>query len=142
MTRPDGSLTTVFEALSDMGYIAREDFACCGGCAGYELTQLAEDAIDRGRRAESIRGAVYYHRQDTERFAAGEDFCLGYGPLGSVKYGDLGLPTERVGREVVEVLGSHGVATEWDGDGDKRIKVLVSTVTDPWPESDDELDEL
>jgi hypothetical protein len=125
-----------------MGYIAREDFSCCGGCAGYELTLLAEEAIDRGRPAGSIRGAVYYHRQDAERFAAGDDFYIGYGSIDSVKYGDLGLSTERVGREVVEVLGSHGVGTEWDGDGDTRIKVLVSTVTDPWPEFGDELDEL
>jgi hypothetical protein len=43
---------------------------------------------------------------------------------------------------VVDVLGSHGVGSEWNGDGDTRIKVLVSTVTDPWPEFDDELDEL
>jgi len=68
-----------------------------------------------------------------------EDFYLGFGPLGSTRYGDLGLPTEQVGREVVDVLGSHGVGTEWDGDGNTRIKVLVSTVTDPWPAFDDEL---
>jgi hypothetical protein len=138
MTRPDGSLTAAFGTLNDLGYIAREDFACCGGCAGYELTTLAEVEIDRGRPAESIRGAVYYHRQDAERFAAGSDFYLGYGPLDSVKHGELGLPTDRVGREVVEVLGRHGIGTEWDGDGDKRIKVLVSTVSDPWPAFDDD----
>jgi hypothetical protein len=138
MTKPAGSLTAAFGALNDLGYIAREDFACCGTCAGYELTVLAEEEIDRGRPAESIRGAVYYHRQDTQRFAARSDFYLGYGPLDSVKYGELGLPTEQVGREVVEVLGRHGVGTEWDGDGNKRVKVLVSTVSDPWPELDDE----
>jgi hypothetical protein len=138
MTKPAGSLTAAFGALNDLGYIAREDFACCGTCAGYELTVLAEEEIDRGRPAGSIRGAVYYHRQDTQRFAAGEDFYLGYGPLDSVKYGELGFPAEEIGREVVEVLGRHGVGTEWDGDGDKRIKVLVSTVSVLWPALDDE----
>ena len=53
--------------------------------------------------------------------------------------GDLGRPTDVVGREVVGVLGKHGVGTEWDGDGDKRIKVLVATVTDPWPALDEDL---
>jgi uncharacterized protein DUF6891 len=139
MTRPDGSLTAAFGTLCDLGYIAREDFACCGNCAGYELTTLAEEAIDQGRPADSIRGAVYYHRQDAERFAEGADFYIGYGPLDSVRYGDLGLPAEAVGREVVGVLGKHGVGTEWDGDGDKRIKVRVATVTDPWPALDEEL---
>jgi hypothetical protein len=139
MTKPDGSLTAAFGTLRDLGYIAREDFACCGNCAGYELTMLAEDEIDRGRPAESIRGAVYYHRQDTERFAVGSDFYIGYGPLDSVQYGDLGLSTEEVGREVVEVLGHHGVGAEWDGDGDKRIKVRIASVTDPWPALDEDL---
>jgi len=138
MTRHDGSLTAAFGELSDMGYIAREDYSCCGGCAGYELTMLAEEAIDRGRPAESIRGAVYYHHQDAQRYAVGDDFHLGYGPLGSTRYGDLGLPTEQVGREVVDVLGSHGIGTEWDGNGDTRIRVLVSTLTDPWPAFDDD----
>src|SRR5260370_41085794 len=109
MTRPDGSLTAAFSTLSDLGYIARDDFACCGGCAGYELTMLAEEEIDRGRPAESIRGAVYYHRQDAERFAAGSDFHLGYGPLDSVKYGELGLPPDRVGREAGGGPGNPGV---------------------------------
>ncbi len=139
MNRPDGSLTAAFGTLSDLGYIAREDFACCGNCAGFELTMIAEEEIDRGRPAESIRGAVYYHRKDADRLAAGSDFFIGYGPLDSVKYGDLGLPTEQIGQEVVDVLGQHGVRTEWDGDGDKRIKVLASTVTDPWPAFDEEL---
>jgi hypothetical protein len=138
MTRPNGSLTAAFGTLKDLGYIAREDFACCGNCAGYELTMLAEEEIDQGRPAESIRGAVFYHRQDAEDFAAGSDFYIGYGPLHSVRHGDLGLPTEQVGREVVDVFGKHGIGTEWDGHGDQRIKVLVSTVTDPWPAFDDE----
>ena len=102
---------------------------------------FAEQEVDRGRPADSIRGAVYYHRQDAERFAAGSDFYLGYGQLDSVRYGELGLPTEQVGREVVEVLGRHGVGTDWDGDGDKRIKVLVSSVTDPWPVFDETSDD-
>jgi hypothetical protein len=58
MTRPNGSLTAAFGTLNDLGYIAREDFACCGNCAGYELTMLADEEIDQGRSPESIRGAV------------------------------------------------------------------------------------
>jgi hypothetical protein len=139
MTRSGGSLTAAFGALCDLGYIAREDFSCCGTCAGYELTTLAEEAIDRGRPAESIRGAVYYHRQDAERFAARTDFHLGYGALDSRRYGELGLPTEQVGREVVRVLGEHGVETEWDGDANTRIRVRVATVTDDWTAFDEEV---
>jgi hypothetical protein len=115
MTRPTGSLAAAFGELNEMGYIAREDIACCGSCAGYELTILAEEEIDQGRAAESIRGAVFYHRQDARRFALGSEFYIGYGPLGSTKYGDLGLPTEQVGREVVEVLGNHGVGPSGTG---------------------------
>lgn len=137
MTRPDGSLTAAFGTLNELGYIAREDFACCGTCAGYELTMLAEEAIDRGRPAESIRGAVFYHRQDAERFALGEDFHLGYGQLHSRKYGRSGSP-DRAGRPG----GSRGArqARRRDRVGRGRPpahKVLVSTISDPWPALDD-----
>jgi hypothetical protein len=58
---------------------------------------LAEEEIDQGRRAESIRGAVYYHRQDAERFAEGSDFYIGYALSIQSSTAILALPTEVVG---------------------------------------------
>ncbi len=90
---------------------------------GYELTVLAEEEIDRGWPAGSIRRVVQCHRQDAERFAAGFDFYVGFGPRLSESTATWAFrPSRSVGREVVEVLGRHSVGTEWDGGGEKRVK--------------------
>ncbi len=128
-----GSLHDAFGELNALGYLAREDFSCCSGCAGYELTELAVQAIKAGRTAESIRGWIAQH-EDAENFASDRDFYLAYGPMESTEFGMIGRSDEEVGREVVQVLAKHGVQTEWNGDGRTRILVRVASVSDPRPE--------
>lgn len=115
-------LTAAFEDLRRRGYLARQNFQCCGGCAGYAMAVRAEELHEKGKR---VMGTVFYHNQDNANLRDGEDFYLAYGELNTTKYGTLGRPNEEVGAEVVEVLRQNGISTEWDGNGATRILVKI-----------------
>lgn len=129
-------LAAAFKDLRHMGYLARQNFQCCGGCAGYAMAVRAEELHEKGKR---ILGTVFYHNQDNANLRDGEDFYLAYGELNTVKFGTLGNGNNYVGADVVRVLAQHGIATEWDGDGATRI--LVKILPAPAPVTLDATDE-
>jgi hypothetical protein len=117
-------LDSAFRALRKLGYIARRNFSCCGGCASYELgTMLDED--------ESKIGAVYYHQQDAEHLQRGaESVYLGYGGRSKVDGEEVSdrlqdVVGRMVGRDIVATLHAYGLSSEWDGEVSTRIKVLL-----------------
>jgi len=104
------------------GLLARQDFACCQNCGGYEITGIAEEMVAKGK---SPIGCCFYHHQDAASLRRGKDFYLGYGPMESKDLGTIGKPAAEVGKVVCGCLAEAGVPHEWGGDPDTRILVKV-----------------
>jgi len=118
-------LTKAFQTLRKQGFIARQNFSCCGSCAGYELTDMASDRKDKG---VEVKGAVFYHRQDAEVFGSRSRSTMlniRFSPLDSTKHGLIGLSQEVIGDAVVAALKEQGLSVRWSGLGSETIKVQV-----------------
>lgn len=98
------ALTLAFRALRKKGYLARQNFMCCGGCAGSALGDRWEQKHGKDVPAKG----VYYHRQDNERIPDTCETYLGWG-------GD--------GEEICAALREQGLRVEWDGTEMQRILV-------------------
>lgn len=120
-TAMETRLEEAFEDLREQGFLAERNFMCCWNCAGCELANRATELRDAGK--PDVKGCVFYHEHDNEKYEEGRDFYISYGIIGTVKHGDIGLPTVEVGKLVVETFSRHGITTDWDGDGDARILV-------------------
>lgn len=118
------SLTNAFQTMRKAGLLARQNFWCCGSCAGYAMAQKATELIDKGKDVQEIKGCVFYHNQDNERKRNGKNFHLAFGQLGSEKYGDIGLATKEVGRLVCQILSVFNITFKWDGKAETRIEIL------------------
>lgn len=122
-------VTAAFKALRRRGFIARQNYKCCGSCAGYALAErVKEDVLNGG---ELPVNGVYYHQQDNDAF--GRD-----GNLTSTLYlrhgidvildPDLKPPLEYVSNPestgvIVEALRKQGLDAEWTGDMGRCIEV-------------------
>ncbi|MET9700722.1 hypothetical protein ABZY31_27920 [Streptomyces sp. NPDC006529] len=116
-------LSRAFAALEAGGITARENFACCRGCALAEI---------RGDGAEDARGFVFFHRQCTEGAAEGGDLFLYYGAYPEAADGETAegpeadgaaVADEAVGREVTAALDGVGLRWQWDGSAHDAIRV-------------------
>ena len=114
-------LNAAFANLRKQGFIARQNFACCGSCAGYEISTYVKDL--KPARQAKVKGAITYNRQDGQ--AAFGRLYIGFGPVGVHGVGDFGLPAEEVGKALVEALTAQGLQVEWNGNPDERVKVTV-----------------
>jgi len=114
-------LNVAFALMRKAGLVARQNFSCCGSCAGYELTTDIVAMPDKKRA--KVKGVCFYHQQDADRLRAGRDLYLGYGPVDSKEHGQIGLETVQVGALVVKCLAEAGLAYEWDGTASQRILV-------------------
>src|SRR5574343_700276 len=113
-------LNRAFAAMRAMGLIARQNFECCGSCAGYAIT---EDAVIRVSKGKKVNGAVYYHNQANERFLEGGELNIGYGQLDSTEKGPIGLEAEKVGALVMAALEAAGLEPYWDGNPNSTINL-------------------
>ena len=131
-----------FRLMRKRGLLARMNFLCCSNCAGHELTNMAVDAIRSGKKKQDdIKGCVFYHRQDAEalepprarwRCSGNQPLMIRYGLLDSKEFGEIGLPTDEVGRIVCECLDEAQVAYSWpDEDPNLCIEVDVATALEP-----------
>lgn len=114
-------LNAAFRQMRFAGLVARQNFSCCGGCAGYELTTDVV-AMPSKKRAK-VKGVCFYHRQDTARMEAGHDLMLRFGPLDSKEHGQIGLSAVQVGQAVALCLTMAGLEYEWDGTASQCIVV-------------------
>lgn len=113
MTNRD-KLNAMFRLLRRQDLVARQGFLCCGGCAAAAAGEMAE--------ARGLRGAVFYHKQDSEDLARGADrLFLKYG---ATKGGDKEANVE-IARVVVWAANQIGFDVEWGGDTHKCIEVLL-----------------
>jgi hypothetical protein len=92
------NLTEAFKELRKIGYFARQNFTCCQTCAWAEVPD------EKGERA------VFYHNQDNSQL---------------MSTGECHLAWAGDGNEIVSVLNKHGVQTDWDGSGNKRIRIKI-----------------
>ncbi|MDI6099486.1 hypothetical protein QLQ12_12860 [Actinoplanes sp. NEAU-A12] len=128
-----GNLTLAFAELNRIGVLARENFTCCGTCAGAEI---------HGERDGSRHwhGYVWYHQQDTESLISspGGAVYLGYGAyrpddLDQAAYDALSedekeawyqAEVERLLDErVFPVLRGHGMEVQWNRSLATRVLV-------------------
>lgn len=115
-------LEAAFQELRREGFVA-EMSASTTMSGGWEVCREVAD----GRRAkgETIRGAVFFHEQDTDSALEGQPLCLAYGLVNDVEDDDReGELSEAVGRVIVETLRKHGFAPEWNGRAHSRIVLM------------------
>jgi hypothetical protein len=117
-------VTQAFKNLRKQGFIARQQFSCCGSCAGYAIaTDVA--AMTEAKRSK-VKGAVFFTRQDVAELRRGaEGFYLKFGQVDPTGIGPIGLSTVEVGKAVVAALSTVGLKFEWSGDEHECIWVEV-----------------
>lgn len=86
--------------------------------------------MDRGRRPS---GCVFYTRQDAANLRRDLDrgvgtLFLGFGPLVTMRHGEIGLPIESVGDAVMAALAANGIDAVWNRDPGRKIEVRVSSL--------------
>lgn len=131
------ALNKAFKALRKQGFIARQNFSCCNGCAGNEIANEVEAKIDAGKLREGFKGSVFYTRQqrmitESKRTTIIQKVYLSFGPLDTSKHGEKGVSTKEAGDLVAEALKDAGVTFEWDGSPDQCI--LVDPCPGKWLE--------
>ncbi|MEU4569933.1 hypothetical protein [Micromonospora sp. NPDC023956] len=105
-------LTDAFRALDAAGIVAREDFACCQNCGTGEIGGEVLPNFP-------ARGYVFYHYQDAERAAAGDELWLAWGRFEAP-------PDAELGAEIVAALRAQGLTVDWDGEPGMRIRVPMT----------------
>jgi len=108
-------LNNVFKAVRKQGFVARQNFSCCGGCASYELGQYLKEHPDN-------RGAIYYHRQDAERINDTLQVYIGFVVAQPDGVSDEQQDAEAValGQLIVDSARAAGLFVEWDGTSGHR----------------------
>lgn len=117
-------LDEAFEQLKASGILAQHHYTCCGTCGNFEIGVHLDFESSQGR---VWRGYAFYHVQDTESAIHGYGQCLSYGSANQEDAASVSI-----GREIVQVLESHGFATRWDGTIQKRIAFEMEWQR-PWP---------
>jgi hypothetical protein len=122
---PKSNLDKAFSELRKLGFIAKQNFMCCGGCAGDSLANRLKDMSKDAR--ERVQGVLFYTKQDAADLRKNGDFYLHYGTItvyfDNGKSKTYGRPTKEVGEAVVEVFSKYGIKTEWNGDPNEKIHV-------------------
>ena len=118
----------LFRLLRKEGLIARQNFSCCGGCAGYELAEEYAAARKAGK-GQKIKGVVFYHRQDADTLRRTGATYVRFGKI--LSYGDTppnadGSPRKpqfetplsdvEVGEIMKRCLDQVGLEYSWNGD--------------------------
>lgn len=119
----------LFKALRRAGYIARQNFYCCNGCAS---GKIANDfgAMPENRRVK-VQGAVYYAKQEAARMWDNNSVGLCFGQIESGAY-TTDKSTMEVGQEVVKLALAQNLTVVWDGDTDKCIEIYFEGAFRCW----------
>lgn len=123
----------VFKQLRKEGFIARMNFSCCGSCAGYEIGQEFDDAVKNGLPKEKWpRGGVFWNKQSDASFWEDGELYIAYGAItAEASKASTPLTDKQVGDRLKQLLDEQGLAVDWDGDPDKKIKVLALKEPEP-----------
>ena len=107
-------LDEAFEALNEMGIVARQNFSCCQNCGTTEI--WAEVA-----NTEGAVGFVFYHFQDTEYAVQGHGLYLSYGSVERTP-----AASRVIGRRIVDTLRLVGLPSDWNGRLSQRIFIPMA----------------
>ena len=123
-------LDRFFKAARHAGYIARQNFGCCGGCAAGEIATVFTKMP--GNRRIKVQGAVYYNRQSAASMWDNSLVMLAFGQI----EGDDGLNTSKstadVGLELVKLAQAEGLTVVWNGDEQSCIEVYFEGAASRW----------
>ena len=120
-------LNELFSRLRKQGFMAKQNFLCCGGCASYALASRIGELVDAdGLQREKIKGVVFYHSQDTERLRNTGKVFLSYGPVDTEVAGPVGIDAVSVGNAIKKICEDLKLKIEWDGKGNSRICIDIS----------------
>ena len=114
-------LKSFFEALKKKRLYARQNFSCCGSCAGCELGEKLR--VSQTRKTPK-HGFVTYNRQDNQNIPYGYVY-MSYATLGNKE------EDTRLGQLVIKTAAEMGLATEWNGSASTRIKVIAPCKASP-----------
>lgn len=114
-------LTAAFRSLrKNNGILAKQNFMCCGGCAGYALAQriTEENAAKPGR----WNGSVFYHVQDNDGLIEQGEVYIRFGHADGckdssnvIKGVDRPNDTTAIGHCAKAALEEVGLEVEWNG---------------------------
>jgi len=114
-------ITKAFRLLKkENGIISRQNYLCCGSCAGYALADRIEK--ENKERPGRWNGAVYYHHQSNDNLVETGECYVAFGhakecndPSNVVIDDSCPQDTKDIGQCLVEALELNSVKTEWDG---------------------------
>lgn len=116
-------LSKAFRHMRKLGFIARQNFSCCSGCAGSQIaTELEQMSAEQ---AIKVVGVCYYHKQDADDRDAGRDFYISFGQVECASGRGTYLSPLTVGELVCHCLRIAGVKFEWEIDPKTRIKIFA-----------------
>lgn len=127
-------LNELFRQFRKVGFIARQNFKCCSGCASVWLQDIIEKKLFKaakksGQALDSAKsrifGAVFYHKQDTDSMYKSGVLHLRYGDVNTA-FGEIGMNSKDVGDVIAGILKNCGYSFEWDGNPEMTIKVFVN----------------
>lgn len=118
-----------FDALGEIGVLARANFTCCGTCGAAEIGDERDDS-------RVWRGYVFFHTQDAANIAHDATTYLSYGIFLDAYIEEAaweGLSDEErdrfywdttaalVAEEIIPTLERSGLKVSWNGDTGTRI---------------------
>jgi hypothetical protein len=110
-------LDLALDELTTSGIVCRQHFSCCRNCG---LAEIGGEMDEEAENGVAVRGYAFFHVQCTESAVETGWLHLYYGAVEE----DEDAVTA-IGREIVEVLHSHDLVTDWNGQGDTAIGVQV-----------------
>jgi len=122
-------LSRAFSALEKQGFVTRKKFMCCQNCAGSALADCVSEEIRHGRMDRAtIKGVVFWHKQDDEGLREDGRLYLAHGPLETVEFGTIGIDPVAIGDMVVAALQAEGLIVTWE-DRNPHKRILVEEVS-------------
>jgi len=113
MTMAD-NIAVAFRSLRKQGFVARQNFCCCQGCALSKLLQEAHGAED------APTGYCFFTKQDRKRLDAEGRVLLAFGIFPSEKKSST---AGEVGKLIVATCETAGCAVDWSGSTSEKILV-------------------
>lgn len=116
MSLQNAKINQLFATLRSQGFIARQNFLCCGNCASSAIADHLEVLYNKNlKKFNSLRGVVFFHRQDTASAINNNKLYLRYGhPLDGISNA---LDVERVvsvGEIICAELDKLGLKWSWN----------------------------
>ncbi len=110
-----------FKQLRASGFIARQNFLCCMGCAS---SQLYTNWQKSPRKAKQT-ACVYFHQQDMAHYREDGILQLRYSAMLDESADQFAHDEAMaaVGREVFRTLKENGLHPIWNGDINQTIEV-------------------